>query len=169
MSEDLRVALSDLRGGPVDRHWRIEDPTARFGALPLAVAPVDIAVRFSGNLREGVRVRGKITSRASVECRRCLTPGEVAIEADLDAWFRSREQVTSGEEGVWGFDPATREVDVSDAVREELWMALPEYSECDEECVGMCAHCGARLAEEPCTCAPPEPDPRWAALRTPRG
>jgi len=134
------------------------------GALPLDLFFVEVDVAVSGDPRDGVRAHGTVRAECEMACRRCLEPTPVSIEAGLDAWFRPPSKVIPGEEGVWGLDPAAGEVDLRDPVREELWVAAPAYIECSSDCPGLCAHCGARLAVQECTCPPPEPDSRWGAL-----
>lgn len=164
MAETLTVRISGLRQGPVVRTWRLEAPSEALGEIPDGVRAVDVSVELRGEGRSGVRVRGKLSGDAHRSCRRCLAPVDVAFESDLDAWFRDPELVTPGEDGVWELEAAADEVDLSDAIREELWLALPDYVVCEEACEGLCPGCGVRLGEEECRCPPPAPDPRWDAL-----
>jgi len=46
------------------------------------------------------------------------------------------------------------ELDLGDAVREELILAVPEYVLCREDCRGMCPRCGVDLNAGPCDCTP---------------
>lgn len=166
MSESpLTVPLRDLRKGPVARAWRIDDPRERFGELPALLSPVDVEVEVTGSLRDGVRARGRLGFTAHRACRKCLDEADVPVEGTLDVWYRSPSDVTPGEEGVLPLEPDAGEVDLTDAVREEIWVAVPEFWQCSAECAGLCPGCGARLSEEDCSCPPPEPDARWAALR----
>lgn len=162
MSAGLRVPVAGLRQGPAVREWHLDDPGAVLGPLPDGIESVEVAVELSGEGRHGIRIRGRLKAKARVSCRRCLARVAVDVEADLDAWFR--EETAPGEESVWPLDADAAEVDVTAPVREELWLAMPEYVVCREDCDGLCPGCGVRLAEEECRCPPPEPDPRWGAL-----
>ena len=62
-------------------------------------------------------------------------------------------------------EPNAAEIDVGEALREELVLTAPAYVVCSEECRGLCPHCGMNLNETTCECATDEPDPRWDALR----
>jgi len=165
MSVSLEVPFAGLRRGPVTLRGRLEDPVEVLGDLPGDVTSLDLDLEVRGDARSGVRARGTVRGIAHCECRRCLEQVDLAIDARLDAWFRQASEVTPGEDGVWAFEPDAAEVDLSPAVREEVWLAVPEYPVCDEACVGLCPRCGANLREEECTCPEPEPDPRWEALR----
>lgn len=164
MSEPLAVPVAGLRQGPVTRKWHIENPREVLGDIPDGIRVVDVSVELRGEGRNGVRAHGRLSAAARRSCRRCLADVEVDVEADLDAWFRDPELVTPGEDGVWELDPRSDEIDLADPVREELWLAMPDWVVCEEECEGLCPGCGARLADEECRCPPPEPDPRWGAL-----
>jgi len=164
MSETLSIPTSGLRKGPVTRSWHLEAPEEALGDIPDGVRTVDVSVELRAEGRSGVHARGRVSAGGRRSCRRCLADVEVAIETDLDAWFRDPALVTPGEDGVWELDPGVDEIDLSDAVREELWLAMPEWVVCEEACAGLCPGCGVRLADEECRCPPSAPDPRWGAL-----
>ncbi|MDX1394553.1 MAG: DUF177 domain-containing protein [Gemmatimonadota bacterium] len=161
----MRISFADLHRGAVEKKWRLETPAEVLGTLPVTVGSLDIEVSARGTPRDGVRVEGRLSAIARCECRRCLDEVRVEIAPALDVWFRVEDEVTPGEDGVWPFARASDGIDLTDAVREEVLLALPDYPVCEEECRGICPSCGARLSEEDCTCPPPEPDERWAALR----
>jgi uncharacterized protein len=74
----------------------------------------------------------------------------------------------SGDEddgGVYPLEPEGEELDLSQAVREEVILAVNPYVECDPKCRGLCPRCGTNLNREVCACTDDEVDPRWAALR----
>jgi len=71
----------------------------------------------------------------------------------------------SDDAGAYPYNPGAGELDLSDAVREEVLLAMNPYVVCDPECPGLCPRCGANLKEGPCGCEETESDPRWDALR----
>lgn len=158
------IPVSDLRNGPVERAVRIEDPKAAFGELPVDMGPLDITVTADRDGGGGVRAKGTLHADVSLECRRCLKDLSVSIDATLDALFRPATTVGPDEEGIWALSEDDAVADLTPALREELWVSVPEYVECETECEGLCPRCGVRLGEEICECPPPGPDPRWAAL-----
>lgn len=167
MSIDLTVPLRALRDGPVARRWHIEDPEV-LGEVPEGLDALDVTLEVARGPREGYRARGRLAGSARLECRRCLDPVRVEIDAPVDAWFRPEEEVTPGEEGVFPMPAHASEIDLVPVLREEVWVGLPEYVVCREDCEGLCPRCGARLGVEECDCPPPEPDDRWAALEAVR-
>ncbi len=162
----LRLALSDLRGGPVAWERSLESPRVALGEVPEALdGPLAIMVQASSAENSGVRVVGRLSGTATLECRRCLSPVRGEIESSLEAWFRSDGLAEPEEDSVWPLE----EIDLRPVIREELWLAVPEFALCRPDCPGLCPRCGARLDSEECGCPPEAPDPRWSALEAVRG
>jgi uncharacterized protein len=132
--------------------------------------PVDIRLRASYAGTGETVVRGMVHGELHQECRRCLEPVKGGFERELTLVFVSGltgEDADAGD--VFVFDPASGSLDVSEAVREEVILAMNPYVVCDPECRGLCPRCGANLNEGPCDCAEEEIDPRWEALRALKG
>ena len=84
-------------------------------------------------------------------------------ELDVDA--REIDQPGGGEELSSPYVNGD-ELDVKSWARDALALALPVQIVCREDCLGLCAVCGANLNEAgPDHAHEREPDPRWAALR----
>jgi uncharacterized protein len=76
------------------------------------------------------------------------------------------EDLLSGEEGdVRPIPYGARELNIGDAVREELILALDPFVLCDPTCRGLCPRCGVNLNQQTCSCVTEESDPRWDVLR----
>lgn len=97
--------------------------------------------------------RGKVSQRFRCVCTRCA---EVFSREVTDPAFFADYPV----------DETTAYVDLTAAMREAIILSLPGYPVCREECKGLCAHCGANLNREACTCGP-APEGPWAALELP--
>ena len=113
-----------------------------------------------------VRVSGSMTLRLAETCSRCLKvvlrerniPLDFRFEPGLDPWDEGP--------GVYALDANQDELDAGPALREELLLALPDYTLCRPECRGLCPQCGTDLNEGDCDCVEATGDPRWEALRT---
>ena len=119
-----------------------------------------------------VRLRGRITARAQVECDRCLQSVDLPVETSFDVSYVPAADYTSEAEAaelqeedlsLSVFDGET--IDVDDLVREQVLLALPTRALCREECKGLCPVCGADKNNDSCACESKEVDPRWAALK----
>ena len=108
---------------------------------------------------EGVLVSGTARAPLAGECVRCLDPLTDEVEVTFAELF-----VAPGNDGddetLWLQDDM---IDLEPVVRDAVVLTLPLRPLCEEDCAGLCAQCGARLADEP-EHAHPDVDPRWAAL-----
>jgi uncharacterized protein len=125
---------------------------------------LDLKVRLEA-VMEGVLVSGTVTGRAKGECIRCLDEVELDFEAPIQELFAYPDRVV-GEAG----DDDVREleadlINLEPALRDAVVLALPFQPVCSEDCPGLCADCGARLADEPGH-HHEVADPRWAALES---
>lgn len=120
---------------------------------------VELDVRLEAVL-EGVVVSGTARTALTGECVRCLDPLSESLETDFAELF-----VHPGREG----DDETRWleddlIDLEPVLRDAVVLLLPLQPVCEDDCPGLCAQCGARLADDPGH-EHEDVDPRWAALR----
>lgn len=120
---------------------------------------VELDVRLEAVL-EGVVVSGTARAAVTGECVRCLDPLSESLETDFAELF-----VHPGREG----DDETRWleddlIDLEPVLRDAVVLLLPLQPVCEDDCPGLCAQCGARLADDPGH-EHEDVDPRWAALR----
>jgi uncharacterized protein len=57
-------------------------------------------------------------------------------------------------------------LDLSEVVRQALWLAAPMEAVCRPDCAGLCPTCGGNRNLGECQCEEVPIDPRWAALQT---
>jgi uncharacterized protein len=124
---------------------------------------LDLDVRIE-SVTEGVLVTVSATAPVAGECARCLEPVTQAVTVQCQELF-SYEQ-NSGDGGEDGYSLDGDLLDLEPALRDALVLALPLAPRCQEDCPGLCAECGVRLAQAgPGHHHGPALDPRWAALR----
>lgn len=132
--------------------------------------PVDVHIRVSPAGSGEIVGRGRVSGTIRGECRRCLEPVSTELDEELTLVFVEGEtEADSADAGAFAFDAGAGELDLSEAVREEVLLAMDPYVVCDPECPGLCPKCGANLKEAPCGCTEEETDPRWDALRELKG
>ncbi|MBI4419814.1 MAG: DUF177 domain-containing protein [Gemmatimonadetes bacterium] len=159
----LRIGLSGLEQGPVETVGGVPVTDPLFEGIEFALSD---AVRVSGQLSfagpGSYYWRGELATTVAASCRRCLAPVRLPVKAQVDILFT--EDPLADDASVYLIPQGTKALDLSEAVREELILAVPEYVVCRDECRGLCPHCGKDLNEGPCQCRPAAADPRWAAL-----
>ncbi|HEU0079463.1 MAG TPA: DUF177 domain-containing protein [Longimicrobiaceae bacterium] len=125
---------------------------------------VDLTARSVG---EGVFLRGTVGGTLRLPCRRCLAETEHRLDETVDFLFDEirddEEEEMEGE--VYPLPERGDELDLTDAVREQVLLRVPQYVLCREECRGLCPRCGADMNEAPCGCGPEEEDSPWVALK----
>ncbi|MCX4746588.1 DUF177 domain-containing protein [Kitasatospora sp. NBC_01287] len=126
---------------------------------------------------EGVLVTGTAEAQVTGECVRCLEPVEDDLDVEFQELFyypetdeRGRSRKPSSE------DEASEEdeeetyrlegdfFDLEPVLRDAVVLALPLQPVCQEDCLGLCSECGARLSDDP-DHHHDAVDPRWAALQ----
>jgi uncharacterized protein len=125
--------------------------------------------RIAGSVKlmrtdKGVLVSAKMSTDAQCTCSRCLKEFgqriDVAFEEEA---FHSND----GPSGVQPEAPAIddkRILDLSEALEQYLYLAVPVKPVCREDCQGICSQCGADLNEKACVCDHEARDSRWAEL-----
>ncbi len=129
-------------------------------------SPVELDLRLEAVV-EGVLVTGSAHAELAGECVRCLTEISDEIDADFTELF-----VYDDGEG-WAKDTEDGEtsrlqgdlVDLEPVLRDAVVLNLPFQPLCSDDCPGLCAECGARLADDPDHRHDEPIDPRWAALQ----
>lgn len=160
----LLVALSDLRSGAVETVGEIPqgDPLLAHDAVSLAAA-VTVRGRLSRAGEDQYYWQVAFETVLKAECRRCLTPVDVPVSERAGLVFTTDPDAGEGE-GYYLVPARAQEIDLREALREELLLAVPQFVECRPDCKGLCPTCGTNLNEGPCGCAKAQ-DPRWDALR----
>jgi uncharacterized protein len=163
----LRVDLVRLRReGTILVEARVpsEDRLWEGSGLPWA-GDVDLHLSAGYSGTGEVVVRGRVRAPLAQDCRRCLEPVSSDFVGDITLVFVAGEgDGDVGDEDTYGFGP-DGELELSEAVREELILTVNPYAVCDPECKGLCGTCGANLNETSCDCSDEATDPRWDALR----
>lgn len=162
----LQYDLRDLARGPVETQAEVAADDPLFAGLGIALAgPVRVGGRLQATGEGRFYWHGSLHAVVAGECRRCLTPVTVPVEADIGALFADD---ALDDPDAYPLPPHATEVDLRPAVREELALAAPGYVVCREDCRGLCPRCGKDLNAGPCGCGPAA-DPRWRALADLKG
>ena len=154
-----RLTLDDTLA-PDDEFW------TGFEVRPAGPFHVRMDAQMAG---EDVIVRGDISGKLSASCRRCLQDVTVSIAEEVALVFRpGLTRVEAEEAEVYALPEKGDELDLKEAIREQVVLAVPRFVICEEACRGLCPQCGTNLNETQCDCQTSNEDPRWAALRAVR-
>ena len=156
--EGLTVAFGDTAALPEDLGPQVES---------IADAPrAELRLERDGDL---VTARGGYTAKLVLTCSRCLGPSPLELAGEVDWVFRPlpgdapEELHLAGEEMELSFY-RDGQIDLAQALRDELGLALPMAPLCREDCTGLCPQCGRPLKPGQACCQENKIDPRWAKL-----
>jgi uncharacterized protein len=109
-----------------------------------AGAEVEVTVRLEA-VHEGVLVTGTATAPVSGECARCLEPVTSSVEASFQELYHYEPSPGEDDEDVLLLEGDL--LDLEPVLRDAVVLALPLSPLCSDDCAGLCAQCGARLAD----------------------
>jgi uncharacterized protein len=150
------------RAGSMRRLQRTVDAPAGLGLDVIGVpegASMHLDLRLEA-VMEGVLVTGSARAALAGECVRCLDRLEDEVVADFCEMYAYDESEADEEAMRLEGDL----VDLEPALRDAVVLALPLTPTCRPDCPGLCAECGARLADDP-SHRHEVADPRWSALQ----
>lgn len=157
-----RLALSF---GEADRLELSVRPTPlELGGHRYEAAPETVRCRLDiSRTSAGYALRLRFDLRLEGPCMRCLEPAAVPVEVDS----REVDQPIAGDEEMRSPYVEHEQLEVAAWAHDAIALAVPQTLLCREDCLGLCAVCGASLND-----ADPdehrheaEGDPRWSKLR----
>lgn len=121
------------------------------------------------SVMEGVLVSGTVRAGATGECVRCLDEIREDVEVELQELYAYPDARGAAVVAEDDDEDPLRElegdlIDLEPALRDVLVPALPFQPVCRPDCPGLCARCGARLADVGPEHGHEDLDPRWAQL-----
>lgn len=162
----LNVSLAALDRGEVVVREQIpgDDPMWEGSGVTLA-SPLDVDLT-ARQVGDGVFVRGRLRTTVRQACRRCLSTVDQPVDDVVDMLFDTLGEDEEEAEGeVYPLPARGDQLDLRDAVREQLLLRAPEFVLCREECRGLCPQCGTDLNQGECDCAPEKAESPWDALK----
>ena len=140
---------------------------------PLRVqGQADLLVEHRGPKQfvEDIRLRASFGGEFEQLCARCLEPVQQPLSGTFDLIFRpggvdaegGEHAITEDETEIGYYEESG--LLLEDAVREQVLLTLPGRSLCQQDCKGLCPHCGINRNLATCECVEKPVDPRLAAL-----
>ncbi|MEE9369260.1 MAG: DUF177 domain-containing protein [Pontiella sp.] len=96
-------------------------------------------------------VRGALDVNVKLQCARCSD-------------FFSTTVGVSDFLRAYPAPAGTDDVDITEDLREEILLHVPDFPVCNEGCKGICSQCGANLNKDACECETEEGPNPWLAL-----
>ena len=158
------------RPGAMHREQRTVPAPADFAIQVIGIpegADLDLDIRLE-SVVEGVLISGTVRANAVGECVRCLDAVHLSVTVDFQELFAYPERVRAAKDAGDDDEDRLAELDgdladLEPVLRDAIVTALPFSPLCRDDCPGLCAECGARLADDP-DHRHDAIDPRWSAL-----
>jgi uncharacterized protein len=120
----------------------------------------------------GILVTGTFRTALELECSRCLEPVSMPIELEIEEEFRPSVDIHTGATlPMTDDDDKATSIDehhilnLTEVVRQAIFLTLPMHPLCQENCAGLCVQCGQNLNEGQCDCITEAVDPRLEILK----
>ncbi|MGU3433581.1 YceD family protein [Actinomycetes bacterium M1A6_2h] len=117
------------------------------------------------SVSEGVLVSGTVSADTAGECSRCLEPFESHVTLNITELYAYPDSVTdetTDADDVYRVEDDA--IDLEPLLVDVAGLTLPLRPLCTEDCQGLCAECGVRLAIAEPGHGHEILDPRWAGL-----
>jgi uncharacterized protein len=161
---ELRPGRFDVQLAPGEMEFL--DPKLRQAGPLKAAGTVELVI---GSLGE-IRVKGHLSVSMEADCDRCLEPAPYPVDGDFELYYRpvaegyGEEVALDASEAEMGFYDGDG-IELNDALREYILLALPMRRVCSDQCKGICPVCGQNRNQSECDCRTEAVDDRWAALK----
>jgi len=118
------------------------------------------------------RLNGNLKGLAFNSCGRCGKKVEFDIDEDFQYQFLLQEEPKLGAEHQCSDEDCELvylthpEIECSEILSEQLFLALPTHIVCTDDCKGLCDQCGVDLNKEKCTCKEINKNSPFAILKS---
>jgi uncharacterized protein len=160
----MKISLPDIPDEGLELDYKETIPIEE----ALLDGPVDVRLSVRKVGRELV-LSGRFTAAVRLQCGRCLKEFTKDLDLPVDVVYDAVEDMEGRrelkrDEMDTGFYRG-EELDVDELVREQLLLDIQMKPLCNENCKGLCPHCGTDLNTGGCTCASGTTDVRLEALK----
>ncbi|MCD0448378.1 DUF177 domain-containing protein [Actinocorallia sp. API 0066] len=150
------------------KEQRFTAPAPAGLGVEMVGVPKDAEIEVDSRLEsvmEGVLVSGTALLPIQGECARCLDDISFTLEVEFQELFvyDDTRSAAGADEDEHRLDGDL--LDLEPVLRDAVVLALPLSPLCQDDCPGLCAECGARLADVGPGHTHDVADPRWAALQ----
>jgi uncharacterized protein len=119
----------------------------------------------------GVLASIRLTAALHLTCARCLEPFDLPVESSFEEEYQPTIDIATGLPAEFpksdtAFQvPQTHTIDLAEAIRQNLVLAVDIIPVCSPECRGFCPGCGVNRNLEACACPPPQEASPFAVLQ----
>jgi uncharacterized protein len=169
----MQYNVAQLLKGPIGsrRAYDLNEDVDRLDEELEVTRPLTGSLTFT-RTNQGILVTGRLRTVLQASCRRCLEPAELPVQVDLEEEFYPTLQIgdvpldrVSDDDEALLIDEH-HILDLTEVIRQALWLVEPGQALCRLDCAGLCPRCGGNRNLGECQCEEAPVDPRWAALQS---
>lgn len=137
-------------------------------------APLKFNVRAI-RVKEMVKIEGRLETTIRLTCSRCLELFESPLKTKFVLTYAQEQPETTQNAGGGGIELSAEEaglitftgteIDLTEALQEQVVMSIPMRPLCAETCKGLCSRCGANLNDGDCGCRKNSLSTKFAVLK----
>ena len=158
----MKYHLSHLVKAPLGTKVTIQvNQDAQFLDKDLEIKVLQGQIHFT-RVNSGIYAQGNLQTEVSLTCVRCLKPFSFLLDFKVAERYLFDPQDADDESGAL-FAP-DGVIDITEPVRQQIWVSLPIQPLCNADCKGLCDQCGVNLNHHSCSCEKESLDPRLALL-----
>jgi len=157
----LKININSLQADPEVFSATIDNTAFDLGSDVRMLDAVDLQCEIH-RLSEKIIIRGQVSTRILLKCARCLNDFEMDLQSSLFLLalplHHPGTTTATGDGDPESDDPAIirycgEQVDLLPEIQSALILAMPMKPLCQQDCPGLCVHCGKRLSDGPCSCS----------------
>ena len=116
---------------------------------------------------EGYKMTGRLKSRPSYECVRCLELNPVDLKLPIQLMLSNNKRTFNEENNVEiiYFNDNTEYLDLDSIIADFIELAKPIKPLCKKNCKGLCSSCGMNKNNRSCSCKLNEENTVWDKLK----
>jgi len=152
------------------RSYEVDIPFPELDEHLVVVAPLRGHVHFL-RIGAGVLVNGTFSTAVELTCVRCLSEFRLPIEFEVEEEFTPTIDIVTGLKVTLPLDQDSATLidehhilDLTEVVRQDVWLSLPTSPICHPDCKGLCPYCGQNRNLGECDCQTEDIDVRWMSL-----
>jgi uncharacterized protein len=132
----------------------------------------DVTINCSLSRSEhDVYLKGKVSTTLKFRCSRCIDNFIEDIDTEFSAEYipekkeYHKEEIELGESDLNVYYYEGGRLDIFPSVMDQILLSIPIKPLCNENCLGLCPHCGQKLNIHKCSCKEEDGDNRFSILK----
>lgn len=166
----MKLTFADI--GTAKNRYTLQDERWHPDRETTFTSPPEVEFTVFRTSDDSAELQGNLQGCLEIACNRCGEPVSYELNEDFYYLVTTRqesvselpEKECSDEEcNMLFLEEAV--IDVTEILREQIYLSLPGKVLCDEQCRGVCPGCGHSLNREKCTCSEFKSDSPFAVLK----